>query len=771
FEDGFACDLTRRHKMKKINPFLLLFLLPLFCLGQSNEGVEFWFGFMEHRDVNQNTKVAMITAKTSTSGTISVPLQGWSEEFTVAANAVTIITLPRSTETVGSEFVTENGVLVRTNDPASVYIHQYHSMRSEAAVVLPTAAIGDAYYVMTYQGVTIQNTVFPAEFLVVAREDETEVTITVSDETRDGKPPGTTFTVLLNAGETYQVQARRSSGDLTGSFVRSDKKFSLFAGNSWTQVPDFCEFRDNLLEQMYPLSTWGRRFITVPNDKVSFDVFRILAAEDNTTIEVQSTPSNTYNLDAGEFVEYQLSAASFIMASQPILVAQFSVGQQCNGHSLGDPSMVLLNSVEQTRDTVTLFNSSFENIEENFINVITRSVDTDIVFFDNQQLISTGVTFTPVGPNGEFAYARIRVEPGAHTIISEGCGVIATAYGYGNVESYAYSGGASFSAINANPIPEGGCLNDTIYFDTGLSPFRFSFDWDLGDGTTSDQAVFSHFYPALGAYPVRLITYDECLDIRDTFYRDLMITLRQAVEVIDDQRICEGERIELGASGLAGARYEWSGPNNFFSEAQFPFIDNAQLRDSGRYSVIGIISGCATFPADLQVDVLPIPAPDLGPDTILCSREGFTPILDPGTFSSYRWQNRSRNPTLRVQQEGQYWVEVSNELGCTASDTVLMREQCPTRIYIPNAFSPNDDGINDEFGAFGTDIIRFQLRIFNRWGGVVFESKDPEGHWDGFINGEPAQEGVYTWMIELEGYQEDGSTYTEVLSGNTTLLR
>ena len=65
---------------------------------ESNEGTAFWFGFMEHRDQNQNTKVALITSRTQTSGTIEIPLRNWSQSFTVQANEVTVVTLPLFTE-------------------------------------------------------------------------------------------------------------------------------------------------------------------------------------------------------------------------------------------------------------------------------------------------------------------------------------------------------------------------------------------------------------------------------------------------------------------------------------------------------------------------------------------------------------------------------------------------------------------------------------------------------------------------------------------------
>ncbi|MEZ5045073.1 MAG: gliding motility-associated C-terminal domain-containing protein [Saprospiraceae bacterium] len=751
--------------------FLLSLVLPNLGWAQTNEGTTFWCGFMEHLDVNQNTKVAMITSKYSTSGTVSMPLMGWSQTFSVAANGVSLVTLPVYAETLGSEAVTSTGILIVSNDPVSVYIHQYFGMRSEATVVLPTNSIGNEYFMMTYEGVNRNGTVYPAEFLVVATQDDTNLSITVSDNTKQGRQAGTSFNIKLNTGQTYQVQAALGSGDLTGSYIKGDKDFTVFAGNKWTEVPHNCDARDNLLEQMYPLSTWGKIFVTVPNDKVAYDVFRVLASEDNTKVEVQENNSNrNYNLNRGQFVEYPSSKAAFISANKPIMVAQFNVGSGCNGHTLGDPSMVILNSAEQTRDTVTLYNSGFQNISENYINIISQTSDFDQIIFDGNYLMDLGITQGMVGPNNQFSYTRISVSDGAHTIISQGCGVIATAYGYGNVESYAYSGGASFSEINANPIPEGGCLNDTIFFDTGLSPARFSFSWDLGDGTKTNLPKFEHFYDGLGEYPVTLILTDNCLSKTDTLNRDLLVSLRQAVDASDLVEVCEGEEVQLSATDLDGARYEWQGPLNYFSEAQFPKITRSKPQMSGDYEVIGIVSGCATFPAYTPVIIHPAPLPDLGPDTLFCSRD-FVFTLDPGDFNSYRWQDNSTADRYEVLDEGTYAVTVTTAYGCENADEVLLVEQCPTKLFVPNIFSPNDDHINDTFGPFATDIIRFRMKIFDRWGNLVFESFDLEQHWNGEWRNQPAPMGVYVWFIEMEGYLRDGSTFSQVKSGSVTLVR
>lgn len=747
----------------------LIFLsTSLFC--QSNEGTDFWFGFMEHRDNMINTKVAMITSKQQTSGTISVPLRGWSQVFTIEANGVVVIELPAYTETTGSEFVEDNAIHIQAQMPVSVYIHQYFQMRSEATVVLPTESLGKEYFTLMYDGYINQNGEYPPEFLVVATSDNTLVSMEVKADTQNGRAAGSTFSTTLNKGEVYQVRADRWNGDLTGSHIEADKKIAVFAGTSWSEVPDGCEARDNLLEQMYPVQSLGNKFVTVPNANLAIDRYRILATEDNTTIEVQSTNNDTYQLNRGEFAEFSLSQASYIESDRPVMVAQYLVGSNCNGYDLGDPSMVILNSVEQVRDTVTLFNSRFENITENYINIICRTADVNNVKFDGTNLVASGQVFSSVGIDAEFSYINLSVSAGAHTIISTGCGIIATAYGYGRFESYAYSGGANFSPINRNPIPEGGCLNDTVVFDTKLDTARYSFVWDLGDEIRT-ESYFTKFYDVLGTYPTSVIITDHCLNEVDTFNRDMLISLRQAVEAIDFVRGCQGDQLELSATDLQGARYEWNGPLEYFSEDQFPLINNVVPEMSGSYSVIGIISGCATFPSITEIEIIPTPQPHLGRDSVICTRDEIDLILDPGDFTSYLWQDNASISNYFVDEEGVYIVEVMDQFGCIGTDSVFFTEQCPTNIFMANIFTPNNDQVNDSFGVLGTDIISMHLSVFDRWGNLMFESKDESVQWDGTHNGGDVEMGVYTWTLLLEGYTEGGGTFEQIRTGNVTLIR
>jgi len=752
----------------KLLSTLFLLILSVFSLfAQSSEGTDFWFGFMEHRDNGVNSKVVMITSKTNTSGTVSLPLQDFSEDFTVAANEVKLINLPSFAETEGSEFIQDKGIHLTSEGPITVYIHQYHQYRSEATLILPTEVQGKNYYVMTYAGIEHQNLTYRSEFMVIATEDETTINMTLSDATKEGMQAGSIVDdLVLNKGEVYQIQGQKASSDMTGTRITSDKAIAVIAGSEWSEVPLNCSARDNLLEMMFPIETWGKTFVSQPFAGSSASRYRIMAAEDNTSISIDGFPPLT-SLNAGEFSEFTVDTPLFINADKPILVAQYILGFSCSNAENGDPSMVLLNSIEQTRDTVTLYNSSLENIVENYINIAMLTEDASFITLDGTPIEDLG-TITEI--NESFSYITIAVNAGSHTIISEGCGIIATCYGLGDTESYAYSGGASFSPINANQIPEGSCLNEEILFDTGLSEERYSLQWDLGDGTQTTDFVFTHTYDGLGTYPAELIIVDECLNISDTLNRDIQITLRQEVMTSDDIDNCTGESFSLGATDVGDARYEWTGPNNFFSEEQFPTFDNTTPALSGDYEVIGIVFGCATFPVTTTVEIHPTPQPTLEDEGLFCSEEE-TFIVDAGIYNSYLWSNGSTGSSVEVSEGNTYTVTVTDENGCIGSDSILIRDVCPTFVFVPNVFSPNFDGVNDVFGVQGRNILSQKISIYDRWGELVFYSTEIDATWDGTFKNQKLADGVYVYLIELEGYDYKGDVYNELLKGDISILR
>lgn len=742
------------------------------ALTQSSEGTRFHLAFLEHIDIGRNNMVVMITSKYNTSGTVEMPLLGWKQSFSVIANQVTIITLPKTAETVGSEIVSSNGILIISEKNISVYMHQYYNNRSEASIVLPDDALGNDYYAIAYKAFQQGNVVYPSELLIVAVKNDTEIEIILSDQTKGGRKKGESIKITLSPGQTYQVQTSLGSSDITGTRVLGNKPFALFAGNSWT--PMICDARDNLLEQMYPISTWGKEFISVLSAQVTLDVFRILASEDETTINIQSSTKDTYKLNKGQFIEYQKGESTYISSDKPIAVAQYNVGGQCGGNPsrLGDPSMVLLNSIEQITDTVTLYNSNFQQITENYLNVVALSTDIAKVTLDGTPLGNIPGVIGTITGNLKYSFARIKVNAGSHTLISNGCGISVTAYGYGNAESYAYNGGASFKPINASPLPEGGCLNDSILFDVGLSLPRFSLFWHFGQADSTRINIVKRSFNTVGPQPVLLAINDQCLKKLDTIRGNINITIPGTLAVPGSILICENETLSLIVDDKKSENYQWTGPNNFFSTDKNPSLLRANPTFSGNYSVVGILDGCSTLPGVTKATIKANPKPNLGIDAFICPNEPtFNLRLEAGFFSKYLWHDNSTLPYFQVEDDNTYFVNVWDEWGCSGTDSIILTQKCPTKIYAPTAFSPNKDGINDLFYLYGEDVISIEINIADRWGNIIFKSTNLKDGWNGQFKGLDLDAGIYVWMATIEGYRRNGKSFFETKSGTVALIR
>jgi len=187
---------------------------------------------------------------------------------------------------------------------------------------------------------------------------------------------------------------------------------------------------------------------------------------------------------------------------------------------------------------------------------------------------------------------------------------------------------------------------------------------------------------------------------------------------------------------------------------------------AGNYTVV-VRDGnnCQYISAVMVIQNTDVPAdPYLGNDTLICNNE--TLILNPGNFRSYRWQDNTTRPVFDVQNTGTYYVDVTNTSGCKGSDTIKVTVDCKG-LFIPNAFSPNGDGLNDQFGPIGDLALlrNYSLRVFNRFGEEIFSSTDPNKRWAGKYKGSTLESGVYVWQMR---YRLNGAA--ETLKKGTILL-
>ncbi|THU39976.1 PKD domain-containing protein [Niastella caeni] len=251
------------------------------------------------------------------------------------------------------------------------------------------------------------------------------------------------------------------------------------------------------------------------------------------------------------------------------------------------------------------------------------------------------------------------------------------------------------------------------------------------------------------------------------------------MQVQPGDTICAGEQIRLSASGAD--QYQWSpatGLDN--NRAASPKASPAKTTI---YTVVGNDNDhCFTDTGVVNVVVYPIPQIFAGNDTTV--NTGNTIHLKPTysqDVSSFNWTpanglscTNCPSPKAQVKGSVTYRVTASNQGGCTASDDITITSICNgDNYFIPNTFSPNGDGVNDVFMVRGKGVYNVHsLRIFNRWGHLVFEKRnfmanDPAAGWDGKINGRLADMDVYVYIVDIICDNSNIIPY----KGNVALIR
>ncbi len=395
-----------------------------------SKGKDFWIAFALNN--SGATPSLFISSETATSGTVSIPGLGYSSNFTTTPGIMTIVTLHIDHELKVSDGIEEKGIHITAHEEVTVYGLSRKSATTDAFLCLPTDILGDSYIIPSYPGVYGES-----QLVVVGTQNATMVTITPT-VTAQSRPAGVPFTITLNQGQAYQLQAS-GSGDLTGSVVTSSAPVAVFGSVECANISTNCTACDFIAEEIPPVSTWGKNFISAPLAGRNGDIYRFLASEDNTTVIVNGTPVAT--LDKGEFFEGLYYVGLHITSDKAILVIQYSRGQSCAG-APGDPFMMLIPPYEQFLGNYTI-SSSDNGFTNNYINLVVPTRAIGDVRVDGA-FVPAG-SFTEIGTSG-FHYAAIPITIGTHTINSN-YPVGVHVYGFGSYDSYGYPGGQSFSQI------------------------------------------------------------------------------------------------------------------------------------------------------------------------------------------------------------------------------------------------------------------------------------------------------------------------------------
>ncbi len=319
------------------------------------------------------------------------------------------------------------------------------------------------------------------------------------------------------------------------------------------------------------------------------------------------------------------------------------------------------------------------------------------------------------------------------------------------------------------------CLGGTFTFDNSAdnSTTTPSYFYDFGDGSTGTSPNPTHTYAAVGTYNVRHAITDAvpCADTAKVTV--IVVAAPTAAFSMNPTAICTGNSIDFSASATTG-----------YDTLLWNYGDGTIIKDtlatrhaydkSGNFPVSLTVGypQCPTIIIKKSVDVYPFPNVNLGPDTSICPN-GEALVLsnrayNPGTNTN-EWSTGETSQTIYLSKPDTVWLKVTNAGGCSAADSARVRIAC--YLDIPNAFTPNGDGVNDYFfprELLGSRLTKFRMQIFNRWGEQVFETATLDGRgWDGRFNSKAQPQGVYIYLIE--GQINGGAT--EKYKGNVTLIR
>lgn len=270
-----------------------------------------------------------------------------------------------------------------------------------------------------------------------------------------------------------------------------------------------------------------------------------------------------------------------------------------------------------------------------------------------------------------------------------------------------------------------------------------------GPGCSVDSTINIHICPSALPYTWNGITYTTSGSYSNTFVTtagcDSIVTLNLTV-------LQTGTGITNATVCSSQLPYSWNG-NNYTA--------------SGSYDItLTAASGCDSI-STLNLTINQTPGVSLGNDTIMCMGKTLA-LKVAAPNASYLWQDGSVNAGCNITSDGIYWVNLSAN-GCSNADTIKVDfENCDCIPSVPNIFTPNGDGINDQWIiAHHYCRIPLTVSVYNRYGSLVYHSDNYQNDWIGTYGSKNCPDGTYYYVLSLvyPGQKK------EIYKGNITIMR
>lgn len=288
------------------------------------------------------------------------------------------------------------------------------------------------------------------------------------------------------------------------------------------------------------------------------------------------------------------------------------------------------------------------------------------------------------------------------------------------------------------------CKGDTVLLKTLHDGIKIQ--WRPGVDSIDLFSAFAH--PTASTQYIITASVGSCIAV-DTF--NVKVVPLPTVSITRDSLVCIGAPVYLSASG--GVYYHWT-PVNAFTDPSVPDPIIHPIH-SGTYTVeVRDTLGCPkpSF-ASVTISTFRGLFAKAKPDTLVVIAEPVQLIGSGGKYFEWSPAVSLDNPTIANPvatplTDTRYVLRVSNDSGCIDFDSIYIRVFKDPDIYVPTAFSPNRDGLNDVFRVFPVSFYLETLVIYDRWGNKVFETSDANKGWDGSIHQQMGTSASYVWIVK-----------------------
>ena len=322
------------------------------------------------------------------------------------------------------------------------------------------------------------------------------------------------------------------------------------------------------------------------------------------------------------------------------------------------------------------------------------------------------------------------------------------------------------------------CDPEVMFLDRSINASTYSYDF--GGVGTSNQPSPSFTFPGPGTYTVQLAVADANDLCRDT--SALLITVLEPLGLsVTTDSVCAAESSVITVNTSRPVSSILLNPDDIIASQDSNMFTTVALNESQTLSVTVVDSfGCTDELPSVDITVAAVFQQPNDTFVILSGSEVTLPIENPGGFV-FTWSDPDAvgctscdNPTVAPTETTTYVVTVRDQIGATGctETTVTFLVIVAEEPQVPNLFTPDNDGTNDDWGPLFPEGIQPQVttyQVYSRWGTLVFDSDNASDRWlgDNNGNGEPMPSDVYAYVIQF--VYPDGSEFND--AGEVTLLR